>query len=70
MFAPPTTIYSHGPGLIRSLFIEVPVPSLESEWSYICVLEVSSLPLFTVFLLHLGTVWYFVFFITHVEQGI
>ena len=51
MFAPPTAIYTHGPGLIRSLFIEVHVQSLESEWSYICVLMVSILPLSTFILL-------------------
>ena len=49
MFVPPTAIYIHGPGLTRSLFIEVHVQSLESEWSYICVLVVSILPLSTFF---------------------
>ena len=47
MFAPPTAIYTHSPGLTRSLFIEVHVQSLESEWSYICVLMVSILALST-----------------------
>ena len=40
------------------LFIKVPLPSQESDSSYICVLD---LPLFTFFLLDYGTVltlWY------------
>ena len=44
------------------LFIEVPVPSTESERSYIFVLEVSMLPLSTILILDFGTVptvWYF-----------
>ena len=50
--------------LTLPLFIEVPVPSRESEWSYItiCVLGVSILPLSVIFLLNFGTVstvWYF-----------
>ena len=45
--------------LISPLFIEVTVPSQESEWSCICV---SILPLSTILILHFGTVpivWYF-----------
>jgi hypothetical protein len=38
------------------LFIEVPVPSTESEPSYIFVLEVSMLPLSTILILDFGTV--------------
>jgi hypothetical protein len=44
------------------LFIEVPVPSTESERSYIFVLWVSILPLSTILILDFGTVptvWYF-----------
>ena len=44
------------------LFIEVPVPSQESERSCICVLGVSNLPKIKIFLLEFGpvpTVWYF-----------
>jgi hypothetical protein len=36
------------------LFIEVPVPSQESKLSYIYVLEISILPLSTIFLLEFG----------------
>jgi hypothetical protein len=39
-----------------SLFIEVPVPSQESEQSYFCELGVSILPLSKIFLLEFGTV--------------
>ena len=35
--------------LTSPLFTEMPVPSLEREWSCICVLLISSLPLFTIF---------------------
>jgi len=52
--------------LTLALFIKVSAPSQESEPSYICVLLVSIVPLFTFFLLHSGTVptmWYFLFFI-------
>jgi len=48
--------------LTPPLFIEVPLPSLKNERSCICVLEVSILPLFTIFLLDfraVPTVWYF-----------
>ena len=37
--------------LIQPLFIEVPVPSQESEWSCISVLMLAILPLSTIFLL-------------------
>jgi hypothetical protein len=53
-----------------ALFIEVPVPSQESE--RICVLEVSILTLISmiVFLLDLAdTVWYFLFFILLTHYG-
>ena len=42
-------------------FIEVSVSNQESEWLCICVLGVSSLPIYTIFLLNFGnvpTVWY------------
>ena len=42
--------------LISPLFIKVTVPSQESEWSCICVLVVSILPLSTILILHFGTV--------------
>ena len=47
-------------------FIEVPVPSQRSKGSYICVLGVSTLPLYMISLLDFGTVltvWYFLLFI-------
>jgi len=47
-----------------TLFIEVPVPSQESERSCICVLGVSILPLSTILVLYfetVPTVWYFIF---------
>jgi len=46
-------------------YIELPVPSQESEQSSICVLRVSILPLSMIFLLDfwtVPTVWYFLFF--------
>ena len=46
-------------------FIEVPVPSQESEQSYICVLGVSIFPLSTILIFDFGIVpkvWYFMFF--------
>ena len=49
--------------LTPPLFIEVSVPSQESEWSYICVLRVSILPLSTIVLLGCGTVPTAVFFV-------
>ena len=39
------------PSLTPPLFIEVPVPSPESEWSCICALGVSILPLSTILVL-------------------
>jgi len=47
-------------------FIEVTVPSQESGWSFISVIEVSMLPLSMILIFDLGivpTVWYFLFFI-------
>jgi len=55
-------VWTHKTCLISPLFIEVTVPSQESEWSCICVLVVSILPLSTILILHFGTVpivWYF-----------
>jgi hypothetical protein len=54
-------VWAHNSSLTLSLFTEVFVPSQESEKSCICVLEVSILPLSTIFLLDFGTVptvWY------------
>jgi ABC-type uncharacterized transport system permease subunit len=45
-------------------FIEVSVPSQENEWSSICVLEISILPLSTILIFHfliVPVVWYFLF---------
>ena len=50
---------------IPPLFIEVPVPSQESERSCNFMFGLSILPLFTTFLLEYGsvlTVWYFFYF--------
>ena len=50
--------------LTPSLFIEMSIPSQASEWSCICVLRISILPLSLIFLLDFGTVptvWYFIF---------
>ena len=52
--------------LSRHLFIEAPVPSQESERSYICVLWVFNLPLYTILIFDSGivlTVWYCLLFI-------
>jgi len=53
-------------------FIEVPVPSQESEWSRICVLGLSILPLSMIFQLDFGIVFgqcvifvFFIFFSNH-----
>jgi len=46
-------------------FIEVSVPSQENEWSSICVLEISILPLSTILIFHfliVPVVWYFFVF--------
>ena len=56
----------HKTNLTLSLFIEVPVPSQESERSCICVSGVSILPLSTTLVLDFGAVpivCYFWFFI-------
>jgi len=45
--------WSHKTSLTLPLFIEVPVPSQESERSCICVLGVSILPLSTILILEL-----------------
>jgi len=61
-------VLAHKTILAPPSFIEVPVPSQESEWSCICVLGVLILALPTIFLLTFGTVstvWYlFVFLLT------
>jgi hypothetical protein len=47
------TMASNNPtSLIPSLFIEVPVLRQESEWSCICVLGISNIPISTIFLLY------------------
>ena len=51
--------------LTPSLFTEMSIPSQASEWSYICVLRISILPVSLIFLLDFGTVptvWYFIIF--------
>ena len=56
----------HKTSLTLPLFIEVPVPSQESEQSCICVLGEYILPHVAIVLLDFGTVpsaWYIVFFI-------
>ena len=63
-----TKLWVHTINLTPLRFIEVPVPSQESERSCICVLRVSFLPLSTFFLLDFGTgltMWYFLFFFFH-----
>jgi hypothetical protein len=45
------TVWADKTSLTAPLFIEVPVPSQESERSCICVLRVSIVPLFTIFLI-------------------
>ena len=59
-------VWAHKTILTLPLFIEVPVPSQEIEWSWNCVLEVSILPLSTILIFDFGnvlTVWYIWFFI-------
>jgi hypothetical protein len=47
------TMASYNPtSLTPSLFTEIPVLSQESEWSCICVLGISNLPISTIFLLN------------------
>ena len=56
--------------LTPSLYIEVPVPSQESELSCICVVGVSLLPLPMIYLLDFGTVptvWHLVVFILYLR---
>ena len=55
-------VWTHKPSLTLPLSTEVPVPSQESEWSCICVLEVLILATSTIFRLDFGTVetlWYY-----------
>ena len=47
--------------LVPPLFIEVPVPSQESEMSCMCVFGVSMLPLSTISKFHFKIVWHFCF---------
>ena len=60
-------VWSHKTSIIPPhLYIEVIVPSQESELSCICVLEISTLPLSTMFLLDFRTVpivWYISLFV-------
>ena len=55
-------VWAHKTSLIPSHFIEVSVPSQESEWSCICVFWVSILLRSSILVLHFEavlTVWYF-----------
>ncbi len=57
-------VWAHITSLTPPHFIEVAVPSLESEWSCICVSGIWILPLSTILIFDLGivqTVWYFLF---------
>jgi hypothetical protein len=59
-------IWVHKTSLTQWLFMNVSVPSQESERSYICVLGYRFWPLSSIFLFYFGTVltvWYFLFFI-------
>jgi hypothetical protein len=47
-------ICAHKSSLTPPLFIEVPVPSQEIEWSCICMLWLSTLSLSMIFLLEFG----------------
>jgi len=58
-------------GLILPLSIEVSVAIQESGSSCMCVLGISIMPLFTIFLLDFGTVpieWYFLFLLYFLSQ--
>jgi hypothetical protein len=58
-------MFTYKASLTPPLFIEMPVPSQESERSCNCLLGVSVVPLSTIFLLEFGTVptvWYFFVF--------
>ena len=55
-------VWIHKTILTPPLFIELPVPSLESDQERVYVLGVSILTLCTIFVFHFGivpTVWYF-----------
>jgi hypothetical protein len=55
-------VWAYQTSLATPLFIEVPVPSQESGWSCMFVLEVSTLSLSTILILDFAidpTVWYF-----------
>jgi len=65
--------WAHKTSITLPLFIEVPVPSQESERSCICVLGVSILPLSTILLLDfrtVPTVLYFLLFILSRQEYI
>ena len=70
------TMASYNPtSLTPSLFTEVPVLSLESERSCICVLGISNLPISTIFLLNFwnfshSVILFFFHFITGCEKRI
>jgi hypothetical protein len=57
-------VWAHTTNLTLPLFIEVSLPSQESEQSYICVIGVSILPFSFLLIFDFGivpTVWYFCF---------
>ena len=61
----------HKTSLILPLSIEVSVAIQESGSSCMCVLGISIMPLFTIFLLDFGTVpieWYFLFLLYFLSQ--
>jgi hypothetical protein len=65
MFEPmqPMEVWIHKTSLTPPLFIEVSVTCQESEWSCICVLVVSILPLSAILIFYYGivpAVWYFI----------
>jgi hypothetical protein len=56
-------VWVHEASLAPSLFVEMSVPSMDCEWSCICVLGVSNFPLSTIliFVLELFSQWYSLF---------
>lgn len=67
-------VRGHKTSLTQPLFIEVPLPSQGREWSYICVLGVSSLHLSTI--VFIGSynvvlfVFHFIFIKDHLDKPI
>jgi len=50
-------VWAHTTNLTPPLFIEVHVPNQEGKRSCVCLLGVSIVPVFTIFLLDLGAIW-------------